>query len=99
QRVARNAAAEQRVRRAALDRPLLDLAVRLLHVDVDPRMRVDQIDLGDRPLQLYWLARVELRGERMVRARRRCGQRDSKNSNECSADAHERVLLRTWRAD
>src|SRR5213076_1591357 len=43
QRIAREAKAEQRVRRARLNPPVLSRAVRILDVDVNPRMRVDPL--------------------------------------------------------
>jgi hypothetical protein len=46
-----DAATLQRVRRAPFDHPQFHGAVGLLDVDVQPRMRVHELDLADRALQ------------------------------------------------
>src|SRR5690606_12646474 len=66
QRVAVPAATEQRARGAALDTPALNLAVHV-GVDVDPRVRVDPLELHDLALEADRLVTIELGGERMVR--------------------------------
>ena len=65
-RVSGDAAALQRVGRAALDHPGLFLAVRPGHLHVDPRMGVDPLDLGDRALQGDGGLGVEFSRKRMV---------------------------------
>src|SRR5688572_1508338 len=76
QRVAVPATAQQRIRRTAFDHPLLNLAGRRRHVDVDPRMRVDPIHLRDRDRELDGTVRVELGRERVVSDRWRCERRE-----------------------
>src|SRR5689334_16350098 len=66
-------AAQQRVRSARFDHPVRDGAVGVLHVEIDPRVWIDPLHLGDRPLQLDRLLRVEFRGEGMVREHRHSG--------------------------
>src|SRR5262249_50633515 len=55
-------AAQHRVGGARLDRPVHDLPVVALDVEVDPRMRVHPLHLGDRSAQRDRLVRVELGG-------------------------------------
>ena len=63
--------APQQLRRAAgLERPVLDRAVRALHVDMDPAVRVDPLHLGEHTLQSDRLLDVEFRRERVMRPRR-----------------------------
>ena len=57
------AAPEERVRRAALDHPADDLAVRALDVNVKPRVWIDPFHLGDGSLERHRLRAVELRCE------------------------------------
>src|SRR6185503_6345612 len=64
QRLLVPATAQQRVGRATFDHPALDLTgLRILHVDVDPGVRVDPLHLHDRAPQLDRALRVEFRRE------------------------------------
>src|SRR5688572_278143 len=96
QRVLVPAAAQERVRRAALDHPLLDLAVGSLDVDVDPGVRIDPLHLRDGAPQLYRLLRVEFSRKRVVRNHRHCGnghrERDPRHNAKQSA-SHRIHLL------
>ena len=67
ERVLGDAAAQQRVRRAALDHPHFGAAAVLRDLDVDPRVRVHELDLDDLALEEDRPVRVELRAERVVR--------------------------------
>src|SRR2546425_4477508 len=61
------AASDQTRRGSAFDRPLLHLPVRLLHIEVEPRMRVDPFQLGDRALDRHLVACIEFRRKSMMR--------------------------------
>src|SRR5688572_6561904 len=64
QRFTPPALALQAVRGTHLGAPVLDLAgLLVLHVDVEPHMRIGPLDLGDGAAQLDRLVRVELRRE------------------------------------
>ena len=52
----------------------LDPAVGLLHLDVDPRVRIDPLHLRHRALQLHRLSDVILGGEGVVREHRMRGK-------------------------
>src|SRR6478609_5399354 len=60
-------------RRAALDVPYFHGAVRLLHVDDQPGVRVHPAELLDRAFELDGLIRVELRRKRVMREHRSGG--------------------------
>src|SRR6186997_2393545 len=61
QRVLRPTATQQRIRCAAFNHPALDLARRwILHVDVDPRVRVDPFHLHYGAAQLHRALGIEL---------------------------------------
>jgi hypothetical protein len=59
--------ADQRVRGAAFDGPLLLLARRRRHLDVQPRMRIAELHFRDDAVELDRPIDVELRRERMMR--------------------------------
>src|SRR5215470_7415007 len=81
-RFAREAATEERVRRAAFYHPLRDGTVGVLHIDVDPRVRVDPLHFRNRALEDDGRVRIELRGERMMRKRRTRGdQREHRHDH------------------
>src|SRR6185503_19153714 len=65
------AAAQQRAGRAHLTRPVHDGAVRTLHVDIDPRVRIRPIRLRDRAFEHDWFVLIEFSRKRVVRADRR----------------------------
>src|SRR5688572_22754096 len=91
-------AAEERVRRAALDHPLLGLAVGGLDVDVDPGVRVDPLHLGHRAPQLHRPLGIELGGKRVVRNHGHRGCRHNKGGPRNNAEqfASHRFCLPTW---
>src|SRR6185436_10763255 len=60
-------ALQQTGRGTTFDHPLLDGAVRLLHIDMEPRVGVDPFHARDGSLQLDWLVRVEFRRKRVMR--------------------------------
>src|ERR1041385_1452070 len=66
----------QRRRSRALDFPRHDLAVGVLHVDIEVRMRVLPSHLDDGAAQRDRLVAVIGGGERMVRLKRRGGEKD-----------------------
>src|SRR5690606_32002018 len=79
----RNPAAHQRIGAAALDHPGGALALLVLYVDVNPGMRVDELDLGDRAREGDGPVDVEFGGEGMMclqiagqRQQRTTGQND-----------------------
>jgi hypothetical protein len=76
-RVLGKTAAKQSIGRAALDHPSRGGSVGVLDVDMDPRMRVDQLDLGDGSAQLQRFLRVELGREGVVCEDRHCGEKYS----------------------
>ena len=65
--------------------PAFLCAVRLRHVDVDPRMRIHPFHPDDRTVQLDWACRVEFRRECVMRANRG----DGYNHEYTDADTHE----------
>src|SRR5690606_38956582 len=65
QRVSVPAAAKQRARSAAFDAPALDLAVDG-SIEVDPRVRVDPLELHDLAFETDRLVAVKLGGKRVV---------------------------------
>jgi hypothetical protein len=67
ERLFRDTAPEQHVRRARFNRPRLDLAVRLFHVDVNPDVRVHPFDARHGSLQRHFFSRVEFGRKRVVR--------------------------------
>src|SRR5690606_26934742 len=73
--------------RAALDHPALDRAVFLRDVDVQPRLRVDPLELHDHALARDGLVAAELRRERMARE---CGCRGEHESGP-GRDAQKRL--------
>src|SRR6185503_19993707 len=77
QRVFRDAAAQQGVRRAALDHPLLGLAV-LDDLDVNPRMRVHPLEADDLALETNRGIRVELGAKGMMRENGAAGDREAR---------------------
>src|SRR5438874_6600136 len=66
QRVRAPAVARQRVRRTALALPGLHGAVVVLHIEIDPDVRVRPFELRDRALERDGLVRVEFGGEGVV---------------------------------
>src|SRR5688572_27334903 len=92
-RVAGDAAPEQRIRRPALDRPRFHRAVGLLHVHVNPGVRIDPLDLRDGALQLDRLVDVELAGKGMMRRAGHGGGPESKNRNRDKNEPHVSWLL------
>jgi hypothetical protein len=66
ERLLREPAPEEYVGCAPLDRPRLHFAVGLLHVDVNPDVRVHPFDLRDRGLEADRLVGVEFRGKGMM---------------------------------
>jgi hypothetical protein len=71
QRILRQAPAQQHRRIAPFDHPPLDLAIRALHVDVNPGVGVDPFHLRHGAAQRDGLVRVEFRGKRVVRRQTR----------------------------
>ena len=88
--VAIPAVADQRVRGAALDHPLLLLTGRGRDLDVQPRVRVAELHLRDDAVELDRPVDVELGGERMVRDDRRShrGERDAAQNTQPTIDSH-----------
>src|SRR5690606_28540759 len=74
-RLRRDPPPEQRVRAAAFDHPRHRLAVVADDLEMEPRMRIDPLDLRDRALQLHRPVDRELRRERVVRRRRSAHER------------------------
>ena len=77
---------------AAFDHPIGDGAVRILHVDVNPGVRIDPFHLGDRSRQMDRLAAVELRLKRVMRPRWRRPEADPRPRSQPSANL---VRIRT----
>src|SRR4051812_13207382 len=92
ERITRPAVARERVRRAPFALPRLYRALRVLHVEVDPDVRVAPLDLRHRAGQHDRLVRVELRGEGMMRRERRGGRGHQKSSEKRGLDGHAHVL-------
>src|SRR6266850_771379 len=81
--VLRPAATEQVVRVACLYHPALYFSIRLFHVDMEPRVRIDPFHLHNGSAQRDGPPGVEFRGKRMVRD---CGdgrqrQADTRNGS------------------
>jgi len=66
----------QPVRARQLEAPVRHLARRVLHVDINPGMRVRPLQLRDSARQLHRLVRVELRRKRVMRDHRPPGQEE-----------------------
>src|SRR4029077_20702022 len=81
--IAPPAVAQQGVRAAELDRPLLNLAALVLDVDAEPRMRVGPLHLRDRAGKREHLVDVESRGQRMVGER---GRGARQHQSRCERD-------------
>ena len=79
--VAVPAVANQRVGRAAFDHPLLLLAGLRRDLDVQPRVRVAELHLGDDAVELDRSIDIELGRERMMRDHRR-GDRSQQTATE-----------------
>src|SRR5690349_8545205 len=69
QRFLGEATPHQRVRRAAFDHPPGDGAIGILHIEVNPRVRIDPIHLDDGALERHRLIGVELGGEGVMRGK------------------------------
>src|SRR5687767_6455887 len=92
-RLLRDAAAEERVRRAAFDHPDLGLAV-LDDLDVNPRMRVHPLEADDLALEADRRVRIELGAESVVSEYR--AARDNKagrNQERTKCVSHRHNLL------
>src|SRR5690606_1455289 len=86
-----DAAPEQRVRRAALELPHLLRAVLAGDLDVDPRVRVDELDLDDCAPQADGLVRIELGGERVVGAGRRHHEKNGREQRNVGSVTHREL--------
>ena len=82
QRLLREAESVEIVRAGAFDHPGDRFAIRALHVDVNPGVRVGQFPLHDRPPHLDRLVLVEFRPERMMRPRRRRRQNQAHTGDD-----------------
>ena len=90
-RIARDAVALQRVRRAASTIQIFALAVGGLVLHVDPRVRIDPLDLGYRALQGHRRVGVEFRRERVMgKDRDSCRERDESGAGDPGFVRHER---------
>ena len=78
-RIFRHTPPEQCVRAPPLNHPAAHGSVFILHIQVNPRVRVDQLDPGHRARELNRTVRVELGGECVVPRYRngRCHQDES----------------------
>jgi hypothetical protein len=73
--------ADQRIRGATFDHPLLLLAGRRRDLDVQPRVRVAELHLRDHAIELDWPIDIELGRERMMRDDR-CGHGNQQAATE-----------------
>ena len=71
QRFFRHSSPRQRRRRVGFDRPVVDGATRLFHIDIDPSVRIRSFDFRDRAAQGDRLGRIEFRSEGMMRGQAR----------------------------
>src|SRR5688572_17987857 len=84
----------QRDRRVGLERPALDLAGRVLHVNEEIRMRVLPVDLREHADEVAAVVRVPFRGEGVMG----CGSRGQREEhNERHAGFHGRELYGSCR--
>src|SRR5262249_13751769 len=82
QRVAVPTRAHEPVRRPELEVPIDDVALLVLDVDIDSRVRIGPLELGDRAGERDRLVAVVLGGERMVgKSRSRYGASDDCEQN------------------
>src|SRR5215469_5273484 len=76
-RVLVESAAKQNVGAACFEHPVTHGSIRILHVDMNPGVRIDQLDLGDCAFKMHWSLGVEFRRKRMMRPRRHTGQKQT----------------------
>src|SRR5262245_16823202 len=92
ERVVAPAVASERVGRAAFALPVLRRALLVLHVEIDPDVRILPFELRDAALQLDLLGRVEFGGEGMVSGCRLSHRHGKAGEHGEERDSHEELL-------
>src|SRR5687768_6926700 len=94
-------AAIQRVGGAEFNGPLGDLSLRVLHVDVQPRVRILEFHFRDGPRHRVRLIKMELRRDRVMRGRRQVrGARDQRSKSHSQQSRLHRAppFSNAWRS-